>query len=93
MKKIIEGKIYNTENAKIIFEFIRKYNDPISCMPGYSHSTWEDAKYLKTLKGTFLYYCEKRKDLEIITEDDIKKIIGRLNPDKYIELFGELEEG
>lgn len=35
MKKIIEGKIYDTEKAEVIFSFRRKYQDPDRFMELY----------------------------------------------------------
>lgn len=93
MKKIIEGEIYDTEKAEVIFSFRRKYQDPIAWKPGYVFNTWEDARYLKTQKGTFLFYCKSRKDLKVVKEEEVKNVIERLDPDRFMELYGELEEG
>lgn len=93
MKKIIDGKIYDTEKAETIFSFRRKYQDPISWKPGFVHNVWEDAQYLKTQKGTFLFYCESRKDLKIVEEKEVKDVFEKLDPDRFMELYGELEEG
>lgn len=93
MKKIINGKIYDTEKAEVIFSFRRKYTDPIIWKPGYVHVEWESAQYLKTQKGTFLFYCESREDLKVIDEKEVKDVIEKLDPDRFMELYGELEEG
>lgn len=93
MKKIIDGKIFDTEKAEKVFSFRRKYEDPVPWRPGYCLPTWEDAEYLKTLKGAYLYYCERRNDLQIVTKKELEKTIEQLDPDRYTELLGELEEG
>lgn len=93
VKKIIGGKIYDTDKAEVIFSFRRKYQDPVAWKPGYVFNTWEDAQYLKTSKGTFLFFCERREDLQIVKEEKVKKVIGDLDPDRFMELYGELEEG
>lgn len=93
MKKIINGKIYDTEKAEVIFSFRRKYQDPIVWKPGYVFNTWEDAQYLKTQKGIFLFYCARREDLKVVEEKEVKDVIEKLDPDRFMELYGELEEG
>jgi hypothetical protein len=93
MKKIIEGKVYNTEGAEVVFGFRRKYSTELTLMPGLVHNFWEDAEYLKTEKGAWLYYCESQNDLRLTTEEEVKKTIANVDPDRYMELFGELEEG
>ena len=40
-----------------------------------------------------MYYCQKRNDLQVVTEEEVKKVISNLNPDLYMELYEELEEG
>ena len=93
VKKIINGKVYNTETAEKIFAFRRRYQDPVPWREGYVFNTWEDAEYLKTQKGAYLYYCQKRNDLQTVPEEEVKKTISKLDPDLYMELYGELEEG
>lgn len=93
MKKIIDGKIYDTEKAEVIFSFRRKYQDPIIWKPGYVRNVWENAQYLKTQKGAFLFYCERREDLKVVEEKEVKDVIEKLDPDRFMELYGELEEG
>lgn len=93
MKKIIEGKVYNTEGAEVVFSFRGKYSTELSLMPGYVQNFWERAEYLKTAKGAWLYYCKSQNDLRLTTEEEVKKTIGNLDPDRYMKLFEELEEG
>lgn len=93
MKKIIDGKIYDTEKAEVIFSFRRKYMDPIMWQKNLAHVEYVPAQYLKTQKGTFLFYCERREDLKVVKEEEVKNVIEKLDPDRFMELYGELEEG
>ena len=96
IRKIIDGKLYDTENALILFEFRRKYQDPLNPLffgKNMVHNEWEDAQYLKTERGAYLYYCPKRKDLQVVTEKEVADSIWKLDADAYIRIFGRVEEG
>lgn len=96
LRKIIDGKLYDTESALILFEFRRKYQDPLNPLffgKNMVHVEWEDAQYLKTERGAYLYYCPKRKDLQVVTENEVKDTIRKLNADAYMRIFGQVEEG
>lgn len=92
-RKIIEGKLYDTGKCEVIYKFRRLYEDPLTLIKGYVHRVWEDAEYLKTQKGTYLFYCPERKDLQIVTEEEVERTVKKLSADDYIRLFGEVEEG
>lgn len=54
LRKIIDGKLYDTESALILFKFRRKYQDtlnPLFFGKEMVHVEWEDAQYLKTERG------------------------------------------
>lgn len=96
IRKIIDGKLYDTENALILFKFRRKYQDqlnPLFFGKNMVHNKWEDAQYLKTERGAYLYYCPERKDLQVVTEKEVENTIRKLDADAYIRLFGQVEEG
>lgn len=96
IRKIIDGKLYDTENARILFTFRRKYQDPLNPLffgKNMVHVEWEDAQYLKTERGAYLYYCPKRKDIQVVTEKEVAETIRKLDADAYIRLFGQVEEG
>lgn len=96
LRKIIDGKVYDTENARILFEFRRKYQDPLNPLffgKDMVHVEWEKAQYLKTERGAYLYYCPERKDLQVVTENEVKDTIRELDADAYIRIFGQVEEG
>lgn len=93
MKKIINNKLYDTDKAEVIFSFKRKYKDQCVWSKEITFNTWEPAQYLKTPKGAFLYYCENRKELELLEEVEVKRVIQQVDPDRYMELYGAVEEG
>ena len=93
MKKIINDKLYDTDKAEVIFSFKRKYKDTYVWSKEITFNTWEPAQYLKTPKGAFLYYCENRKELELLEEVEVKRVIQQVDPDRYIELYGAVEAG
>lgn len=95
-RKIIDGKLYDTANARIVFEFRRRYQDPLNPLffgENMVRNVWEDVQYLKTVRGTYLYYCPKRKELEVVTEKQVADTIRTLDADAYIRIFGGVEEG
>ncbi len=96
MKQIIDNKIYDTEKATKIFDYRRRCKgDDCLFKPGYSFYYWTDAQIYKTFKGNyFLHYDEKagyKEFIEASTKEEAKKIIKKLDPDKYIELFGNVD--
>lgn len=99
MKQIIDNKIYDTEKATPIFEFRRKCKgDEVWFRPGYVFTYWTDVQVYKTVKGNyFLHFDAKdgyKEFIETTTKEEVEFIIKKLDPNKYIELFGiiDLEE-
>lgn len=95
-RKIIDGKLYDTGKAEVIFKFRKKYTDPLPPLiygENMVRNTWEDVCYLKTAKGALLFYCEERKDLQVVTEEQVRTTIRELDADAYIRIFREVEEG
>lgn len=93
MKKIINNKIYDTEKCDIIYTFRKNYPIPCLFIEGYQFNNFIDTQILRTKKGTYLEYCKEKNILNIVNEKWVKDLIKRLDADKYIELFGKLEEG
>ena len=102
MKKIIDGKVYNTDTAKEIGE--------------WSYGRYNDFDYLsetlyKTQKGAFFLYYEGGANtgygqdlgsgnrcggsgIRLISEKEAKDwCMEHIDADDYIEIFGEVEEG
>lgn len=93
MKQIIDNKIYDTEKAIKIFEYRHKWSWESSLLPCY-YNEWEDAEIFKTNKDNyFIYYHQlgfDRDRIEVIQVEQVKTLIKDLNPDKYLELFGNI---
>ncbi|WP_142965801.1 hypothetical protein [Enterococcus casseliflavus] len=102
MKKIIEGKLYNTETATLIAEY-RKGNR--SDFYGI-----EEEVYITKKGQYFMYYwgggCSKYREevasrtysdnegIKLITGEEAKEFATKhLNVEDFIEIFGEVEEG
>ena len=74
MKKIINGKMYDTDTSDEI------YLDEMN-----------NRRIFQTKKGNyFLLY--PNGELVPKTEDEIKEFLGNNDTNKYIELFGKVEE-
>lgn len=102
MKKIIKGKMYNTETAKLIGTF------DSSKHPNAEEGVYEEL-YQKENKEFFIYgkgkepsvlcapndeeYCPNGEYCHVLDEETAKEWIAwYLDADVYIELFGEPEE-
>lgn len=102
MKKIINGKMYNTETAKRLGEYDNGY-----AINDFSHVY--EALYLKKTGEYFLYgkggamskysepcgsncWCGGKRIIPL-TESEAKEWAERkLDADEYVEIFGEVEE-
>jgi len=76
MKKIINGLLYDTDKAELLwterlFRKVRNY-------------------YRTEKKNYFCVYANK--EIYPMTEDEFKEYLGEKDPDRYIELFGSPEE-
>lgn len=78
MKKIIDGKRYDTETATLIYTeyIIMKRRD-----------------YYRTKKGTFFCHYVSVGEIQLIPETEMMDILASKDVDKYIELFGDVAEG
>ena len=76
MKAIINGLLYDTEKAEYLGEYQNKFHEANGV-----YRTKNNRIFIETATGEF-----------IIDEKEIKEIMGKYCPDKYIELFGEVEE-
>lgn len=92
MKKIIRNKLYDTEKAEKIYSFRqRRKTGSFGDLNIYK---WFDIDIYKTKKNNYFFYGSKEDNqfIEEVSEKEVKSIIKELNADKYIELFGEVEE-
>lgn len=101
MKKIINGKLYNTETAKKIAEYSNGYGCAdfyYVCETLYQKKTGE--YFLYGVGGALSMYRESAGNNyvggeEIIpyTEEEAQQwAVENLEADEYMELFGEVEE-
>lgn len=92
-KSIVDGKLYDTEISTMIAEmndgrllFLTKNGNYFSC-------NTECDDYVSSIKGEIcqvheIFYSDIRPE----STESVKYSMGRCNPEKYIELFGEVEE-
>lgn len=94
MKAIINNKLYDTEKAEKVIEF-RRSGMKTSELWGttmnlpYRH----DITLYKTAKGNYFEVDEDDKVLRVVSEAQVKELLTNIDPDLYIKLFGEVEEG
>jgi hypothetical protein len=102
MKRIIDGKIYNTETATLIADISPRYESR-------NDFNWEDTKLYRTRKGQWFLAGEggarsrwshpigngstAGDGLELVQEYEAQQLVGQHAPEKYTEFFGEPEEG
>lgn len=80
MRQILDGKWYDTEKAELIYEGSDPYQQFIR-------------RYYRTAKGTFFCHYVNVGKLELVSAEAMMQILAIHDVDKYIELFGEVEEG
>lgn len=102
MKKIINGKLYDTETAEVIGEYTSRYS-----VGNFKH--FEETLYKKTTGEFFLYgeggpaspYKELveehgatngEKIIPLSLDEAKKWTEEKLTADEYIAIFGEVEE-
>lgn len=75
MKKIIDGLLYDTDKATLVWQEdkFRKRN-----------------LYFKTEKGNY-FVLYSSKVIQPVTEEKFKEILGEADPDRYIELFDNID--
>lgn len=96
MKKIINNKLYDTEKGEKIFSFRQKRKT--GNFGNLNIYSWFNVEVYKTKKNNYFFYgyikdsLDNKEYLEVVSEENIKEIMKELDPDKYIKLFGEIEE-
>lgn len=80
MKKVIGGKVYDTETAELVYS-------------GYFGTLRQRRDYYKTKKGTFFVHYVTVNKIELVSEEFMMELLAEYDVDKYIELFGAIEEG
>lgn len=108
MKQIIDNKLYNTEKSKLIYSYIKNIPEFIYFLGDkYTFDCWRHVDLYKTSKGNYFIHvkqsdkkkssaiiCSTKKEeyIKPISYDEAKKVVQKLDIDKAIELFGEIEE-
>lgn len=102
MRYLINNKVYDTEKAQEIIKYIQGVEHKglvVTTYPKYEHTLY------KSSKGQFFVHIGKyvgRTDIsyndkdyiELQTEEQARQTLEDLNKiEKYIEVFGEIEEG
>jgi len=94
MKAIIDGKLYDTEKSEHVYTYAHKRTEPSLFLPnGVGWVARNNVEIYKTKRGTY-FEVETYKDkiiTSIATNQEVKQTISELNPDKFIELFGDVE--
>lgn len=102
MRYLLDNKIYDTEKSKEIIKYIQGVEHKgliVTTYPRYEHTLY------KSPKGQFFVHIGKyvgktdvsyndKNYIELKSEEEVKGILEDLNQiEKYIEVFGEMEEG
>lgn len=91
MKRIIGSKVYDTEKAELVLNFRRMKK--VTTIIGI-YERWVDCELYKTKKGAWFEVIgtdTRNPELNVISGDQAKKII-KVDPDKYTELYDDVEE-
>jgi hypothetical protein len=92
MKAIIDNKVYDTDKAELVFEFVRTYE--VESILGTYFNEKGSGQLYKTSKGNWFELIKREgrsTEFNALNLEDAKNIV-LIHPDKYQELFGELEE-
>ena len=92
MKLIANNKIYDTEKSELLCTFQKQWKIKAFCSVMYP---LRETKLYRTTKGAYFLTCREdynRPDIEVIEEAAAKEYLMYNNYDKYVEMFGELEE-
>ena len=85
VKAIIDGKLYDTKKAELIIET----NEKAIFRTENENYFMAKVEYGRTQYGTDVY---QYFDIEKIDENYLKQFLGKYFVDKYIELFGKVED-
>lgn len=80
-KAVEQTRLFDTEKAKKICDVINTFGYKVQEI------------YITDKGIVFLHDTTGKEKLEVADQKQVKKWIGEHEPDKYIEFFGEVEEG
>ena len=107
MKQIINNKLYDTEKAELLYSYLKNVPIMRAVLGNtYEINCWRDADLYVTKKKNYFIHIKQAdrsrngstyigrlvEYIEEMSEEEAKNLIQKLNPDKAIELFGEVEE-
>ena len=92
---ILHNKIYDTDTAEKLCEWRKSWQPSIDFL-GCKVYPVRDTTLYRTKRGN--YFCVGRGGYDtltaqLMTEAEAKQVLMVYNYKKYVELFGELEEG
>jgi hypothetical protein len=93
-KFIVKDKVYDTEKAVLLCEGDKQWEEYYIFF-GRNLYPYRPTKLYKTLKGNYFFVFEKdygSLHISVCTEQEAKDWLKYKNYDKYVEMFGELEE-
>lgn len=92
MKFIVNNKIYDTDKSELLCTFRIQWERKTIWGSFYP---MRDTKLYKTAKGAYFLVCKvdcEFKHIEVIGEETAKRYLMQYNYEKYVEMFGALEE-
>ena len=106
MKQIINNKLYDTEKADLLYSYLKNVPTIHSFLGNtYETTCWRDTDLYVTKKNNYFIHIKQANEnrnnsyigrvveyIEETSEEEAKNLIQKLDPDKAIELFGEVEE-
>lgn len=95
MRFIVENKVYDTDRATLISKGVRTVTT-ISTLFGFSYPGEIKTTLYRSVKGAYFFVDKADYDrsvMRLTSEAEAKSFLIKNNYDKYVELFGELEEG
>ena len=89
MRFILNKKLYDTDKAELICTGLKKWD-----INAVVYARLFTSLY-RTSKGTFFIVAEDGKTyhMRIVDQNEAEKFCISNSYDKYVEIFGELEEG
>ena len=107
MKQIINNKLYDTEKAELLYSYLKNVPTIHSFLGNtYETTCWRNADLYVTKKKNYFIHIKQAdrssngstyigrlvEYIEEMSEEEVNNLMQKLDPDKAIELFGEVEE-
>lgn len=92
-----------TTILEFIFDYLKNEPQPCFWNDKLVHNCWREVYIYKTKKGQYFLHIHKgdkdgnfsslKERIVLTTEDEVRQIISKLSTEKYIKIFGNVEEG